>query len=192
MSRQDRWGPEGPPEEAYSRLTNPERFLPLHNAALEMLTALEQRFDVERVEGYDLDEELKIRGLLRPTIALRPTDPEAAPLTVAFTDFPGLSVRFGRWSAELFPICGCDACAEDAEREIERLTERVDILTAGGFREAVVRPWGWWGRNRLETVFERPGGGYSSSGEHLEDDRALEMSGGRRRLDLNWKPWPTR
>ena len=231
MPWNDPWGDDGPPKEAYSRVTNLERFLPLHDAVLEMLAALEQRFDVERVEGYDLDEELQFRELVRPTVTLRPTDPEAAPMTVAFTDFPGLSVRFGRWYIEPFPSCGCDACAEDAEGETERLTELVDCVTTGGFREAVVysparwKPGGWFGAepgtpaprmayaplgeeprkgfrrllkrdfevqgSRLETAFDGPD--MRSRGSRLIDDsRAFEMSGGRRRLDLNWKPWPRR
>ena len=233
MPSQNVWGHEGPPPEAYERVTNPERFLPLHGAVLEMLTALEKRFDVERVEGYGLDEELEHRGLLRPSIALRPTDQEAASITVAFTDFPGLSVRFGRWSTEPFPVCGCDACAEDAEGEIERLTELVDCVIAGGFREAVIHSSAWWkpGRwlpaepgtpappvasyapldgesrkevrrsltrgslrirgSRLEIAFDGPTL-RSRSGSRLEESRARQMSGGRRRLELNWKPWPKR
>ena len=81
-------GTEGPPEEAYSRVTNPERFLPLHDAALELLAALKQHFDVEHAVGYGLDEELERGGLVRPSIALRPTGAEATPSTVAFTNFP--------------------------------------------------------------------------------------------------------
>ena len=30
--RGDRWGIAGPPDEAYSRVTNPERFQPLHDS----------------------------------------------------------------------------------------------------------------------------------------------------------------
>lgn len=237
MPSQDPWGLEGPPEEAYSRVTNPERFLPLHDTALEMLAALERQFDVERVEGYGLDEELAFRGLVRPTIILRPIDPEAAPITVAFTDFPGLHVRFGRWSTEPFPICGCDACAEDSEGETERLTEMVDILTAGGFRETVIHSPAWWKPgwwrpdrwlkarlqtrtrevrayaplgeqprqavrrlrfgssgirgSRLRRAFDGPTH-RSRSGSLIEDSRALAMTGGRRRLELNWKPWARR
>ena len=113
MSLQNERKFEGPPAEAYGRVTNPERFLPLHSTMLEMLRALERQFDVERVEGYGLDEKLEHRGLLRPSIALRPTKPEAAPIAVAFTDFPGLHIRLGKWYTEPFPGCGCDACAED-------------------------------------------------------------------------------
>ena len=43
----DRWGIEGPPEEAYSRVTNPERFQLLHAAAaMELLDRLEREFIV--------------------------------------------------------------------------------------------------------------------------------------------------
>ena len=56
MSR-DRWGPEGPPKEAYSRVTNPERFLPLHAAAMELLDRLEREFAVDRLEGHDADDD---------------------------------------------------------------------------------------------------------------------------------------
>ena len=95
---------EGPPEEAYGRVTNPERFLPLQSAAIEVLDGLEQTFDVRRVEGYGLDAELEgKRGTVRPSIQLTPADPKAAPITVVFTDFPGfqearrLSFKWQPW-----------------------------------------------------------------------------------------------
>ena len=130
-----------PPDEAYSRVTNPERFRPLHDAMLEMLETLETRFDVERVEGHGLDEELESRSrdpAARPGIALKPIGPEAAPVTVIFTEFPGLAIRLGRWYTDFFPGCGCDACDESAEGEIERVTELIDSVTSGGFRETVI------------------------------------------------------
>lgn len=129
------------PDEAYSRVTNPERFRPLHDAMLEMLNDLETLFDVERIEGHGLDEELESRSrdlAARPSIVLDPTDPEAASITVVFTDFPGLHMRLGRWYTDLFPSCGCDACDESAEGEIERATEMIESVTSGGFREAVI------------------------------------------------------
>ena len=64
--RGDRWGIEGPPEEAYSRVTNPERFQPLHAAATELLDRLEREFGVERLEGHDADDELGKVRLARP------------------------------------------------------------------------------------------------------------------------------
>ena len=102
-------------EAAYSRVANPERFRPLRTAMLEVIDRLENDFDLERTEGYGLDEELE-RGmdLARPDVRLTPKDPDAAPIVVVFSTFPGLRVRFGRWYIEPFPDCGCDACDESA------------------------------------------------------------------------------
>ena len=136
----DRWGIEGPPEEAYSRVTNPERFRPLHAAAMELLDRLEREFAVERLEGHDADEELGRGSLARPPIRLVPHDPQAAPIVVAFTEFPGLRLRFGSWRTEPFPDCGCDACDETAEVSIEEMTSMVEAVVSGGFREAMRVP----------------------------------------------------
>ena len=136
-----RWGPEGPPGEAYSRVTNPERFRPLHAAMLEIINRLEKDYEVERAEGYGLDEELESRmDLARPSVRLSPWDPDAAPIGVTFTTFPGLYLRFGRWYTEPFPDCGCDACDEMPDELIEEMTELVEAVVSGGFREAW-KPW---------------------------------------------------
>ena len=110
--RRGRWGIEGPPDEAYSRVTNPERFQPLHAAATELLDRLEREFAVERSEVHDADDELARIRLAGTPVRLVPHDPQAAPILVAFTDFPGLHLRFGSWRTEPFPNCGCDACDE--------------------------------------------------------------------------------
>ena len=159
----------------------------------EIIGRLEKDFDVERTEGYGLDAELE-RGLeaARPHVRLDPRDPEAAPIAVVFSTFPGLNARFGRWFTESFPSCGCDACDESAEGEIERLNEIVDDVVAGRFCEAIRRPLisfrrtGW-----RETKFWSPAGRRTSR-SRVDRVRAREMSGGRRRLDLNWKPWRRR
>src|SRR6202171_2510794 len=137
----DRLGAEGRPLEAYSRVTNPERFASLHVVAGELLDRLQLEFDVVRTEGHGLDPELE-EGckLARPSVTLVPRDVGAAPIVVAFSAFPGLRVRFGRWWTTAFPTCGCDACDETAESETERLKSLVDNLTAGRFREAIRLP----------------------------------------------------
>ena len=193
MSGWSRWGSEGPPPEAYSRVTNAERFRPLHPAMQEIIDRLENDFDVERTDGYGLDEELEGNAdLAGPCVRLSPRNPDAAPIAVVFSVFPGLHVRFGRWHIEPFPNCGCDACDESAEGEIERLNERVNDVTAGRFREAIRRPLlSFMGSGWKETKFWSSVG-RSSSGTRVDHLSALRMSGGRRRLDLNWKPWRRR
>ncbi len=189
---------EGPPDDAYDRVTNPERFRPLHAAMLEIIGQLESDYEVERKEGYGLDEELESRrDPARPSVMLSPRDAEAAPVGVTFSKFPGLYLRLGRWYTEPFPDCGCDACDETAEDEIQRLKDIIDDVTAGRFREAVHRPLisfmgTGWVEKELWSPDERRTSTRSFGRSRVDALRAREMAGGRRRLDLRWKPWPHR
>jgi hypothetical protein len=183
----NRWGPEGPPPEAYSRVTNPERFQPLHSYLVGLITRLEADYDVERLEGSGLGDELERVDLVRPCVKLLPRDPGAAPIAVAFTAFPGLVVRVGRWYRDTFPSCGCDACDETADGEIARLTQMVDDVTAGRFREAIWLPLvgdGW-----QEAEFWSPCG-RSSSRTLVDHSDARQMLAGSDCLRLEWRPWP--
>ena len=189
--RGNRWGIEGPPDEAYSRVTNPERFQPLHAAATELLDRLEREFAVERLDVHDVDDELARIKLARPPVRLVPHDPQAAPIVVAFTDFPGLHLRLGSWRTEPFPNCGCDACDETADGSIEDMTKMVESVVSGGFRESIQVPRllgaGW---RESEFRFNDAHGGFSRSRGRIPRSRALEMTGGERHMTLDWKPWP--
>jgi len=185
-----RWGPTGPPLEAYSRVTNPQRFASLHDAAASTLDRLERDFDVERKDAYGFDPELDEGCTLsRPGVALLPRDPAAAPLRLVFTAFPGLRLRLGRWYTVAFPACGCDACDETAESEIERLHSLIDNLTAGRFREAIqVHADGTaWKASLFWSVAGR-------SAEHGRLDeaslRTLLPPGDP--SSYEWAPWPAR
>ena len=182
-----RWGIEGPPEEAYSRVTNPERFQPLHAAATELLDRLEREFAVERFEGDEADDELGWASLARPSIRLVPQDPQAAPIAVAFTEFPGLHLRFGSWRTEAFPACGCDACDETPDDLIEKMTSMVEAVVSGRFRESIRVPL-LWGDGWQESAFRFTGHG----GFRVSRSRALAMTGGERHVTLEWKPWSRR
>ena len=130
-----------PPDEAYSRVTNPERFRPLHEAALGLVERLKADFDVKVEEGYDLPfPRIHKSELDLPSVRLTPYDPDCAPISIAFTDFPGIIIRLGKWKEEPFPDCGCDACDEDADEEIEAMTEIFESVTGGGFLEAIRIP----------------------------------------------------
>ena len=190
-----RWGPEGPSEEAYSSVTNTERFRPLHQMALELFIRLEAEFDVDRIEGYGLDSEIENRfELARPPVRLTPRGGSRGPITIVFTAFPGIVVRVGRWHTDWFPNCGCNACDETAAGEVERLNEVLDDVTAGRFGEAIEIPWSSFMRSGwVETKFWSPDESRSSTRSRfrvrVDRVRALEMSGGGRRLNVNWKPW---
>jgi hypothetical protein len=119
-------------------VTNPERFAPLHGFAAELIDRLESEFDVEHAEADGKDSwSEKHNNLIRPTVLLRPIDTGAASLTISFTSFPGLYVSFGRWVTDCFPQCGCDACNESSEEQIERLQAQVQGLIDGQFQESI-------------------------------------------------------
>jgi hypothetical protein len=180
----DRWGMDGPPPEAYSRVTNPERFAPLHGFAQRLLDGLQRDFDVVREEGYGLDAELEqFAGLdaANPAVRLMPNAAGAGALTIAFTSFPGLIVRLGNWFVEPIPSCGCDACDETAEEEQDRLEGLVGALTSGRFSESI--RLGLWGDGWLTDEMHGE--------ERVTRSRAralISRAGGRRRFD--YAAWP--
>ncbi len=131
------WGPDGPPDEAYSRVTEPERFLALVGWTLELLSRIEAQYDVVREEGYGLDSELERMAVTQPTVRLTPAKDEAAPVSIAFTHYEhaAVHVRFGRFRVEPFPDCGCDACDETGEENFELLENMLAAVVAGQFKE---------------------------------------------------------
>ena len=183
------WESEGPPPEAYSRVTNPERFRPLHTFMVKLISQLEAAFDVERLEVDVFDDVLARSELVHPGVKLLPRDPGAAPIVVAFTAFPGLRLRAGRRYTDAFPGCGCDACAETLAGEIERLTRIVDDVTAGRFREAVWMAAG--GEVWQMSEFLSPDG-YHSNKSLIDRAPARQVLGESERLALAWRPWPRR
>lgn len=187
IMRGNRWGPDGPPPEAYSRVTNPARFQPLHEFATELLRQLEADFDVQRLEGYGLDPELENAELGQPTVRLTPLQSSAAPIVVAFTAFPGLTLRCGRWLVERFPACGCDACDATAEGEAERFGDLLDNVIQGRFQESISIPLlgAAWYEYELGKPWHGPGR------RRLTRSRARALVGeGERSFD--WQPWPAR
>ncbi len=188
MGRFD-WGMEGPPEEAYSRVSEPERFLPMHDWALELVARLEQEYEVTREEGDGMEAELGELSLSRPTLRLTPLQNSCAPVTIALTDLPGLAVRVGRWGTDWFPSCGCDACDEMPGEEFERFDRLLGDVVAGRFRESLSlgpRGEGW---SRMETWSVR---GFSSSGRILPQEETVQILNGRERIVVQWLPWPKR
>ncbi len=182
-----------PAPESYSRVTNPERFRPLHQHALELLARLEATHDVRRSDAFDL-----LPGVMqpfdyaRPPVTLTPVAPDATRVAIAFTTFPSLVIRYGCWHAQPFPSCGCDACAEDAAGEASRLDEILENVVAGRFSEELHIPL--FGDARLIHAFSRgqSSAEWSSQGWTTLPRavaRALAGPGPRR---VQWQPWPRR
>lgn len=185
-----RWGPDGPPPEAYSRVTDAERFRPLHAAVEKLLGELHSSFDVERTDGYGLDDELGASRLARPLVRLTPRDARSAPLVVAFTKFPGIRLRAGHWCIDRFPSCGCDACSETADGEALRLREMIDNVVAGRFREAIwVPPIGdGWQECELRSEWRLR----RRSRSRITRTNARAMIAAAGRPSIQWAAWARR
>jgi hypothetical protein len=166
----------GPPEEAYSRLTHPERFAPVVDAADGLVAALSAAYDV-------IVEPAVLEWTVRAT-RLVPT--AGAPLTVGISDFPGARLAYGAWCIAGFPTCGCDACDEDAPDVIEEMVRLVDDVVHGRFVEELTRhprrlTTGNWGRGQ-----SRKGGSMLSVDEF---DRLYAAAPTGRH---EWPPWPVK
>jgi hypothetical protein len=185
-----RWGPEGPPQAAYGRVTNPKRFAPLHRVATELLDRLERDFNAHRTQRYGLDPDLERDCTLAgATVRLAPSHEWMAPIVVAFSTFPGLRVRFGRWCIRAFPQCGCDACDETTEGEAEHLTWMTRNVIAGRFREVIRfrsdgtiwNEWESWSEGtRTQQTFK------------LDSDAARRLLAEGGGSSFSWAPWPRR
>lgn len=66
---------------------------------------------------------------------LVPACDAAAPITVSFNDFPGVSIRYGRWYLEHLPACGCDYCDDDETELARNLRDCMAAVARGGFSE---------------------------------------------------------
>ena len=180
------WSGDGPPDDAYSRVTEPERFGPLHDWALEAVERLQTEYEVTLDEGEGMDAELERAPLSRPTIKLTPLQDSCAPITIAFTDFPALAVRVGRWVTDFFPSCGCDACDEMPEVAFEMFTELLSDVVAGRFRESMRLQPGEDGWSSREFWSDESG----SSGEsRVPRVKAARILDGKAEIVLAWQPW---
>jgi hypothetical protein len=179
--------------DAYSRVTNPERFRALILHALAVFDHLRVTYDVtERATFAPLPGLLTPFEHERPPITLVPVAPDAAPLGIAFTRFPGVIVQFGLWHTTPFPTCGCDACAENAGDEAARLDVLVRHIVAGEFTEQIQTPW-LFGDARLSYRLggSVDGNGLSARWTSIPRSVARSLRGGANRVTW-WQPWPRR
>lgn len=166
-------------------MTDPGRFAVLHDEAERLLDRLTARYTVERRESL---EPLSPTGDRVRTVRLIPRTPAAAPLAIAFIDFPSIVLRLGRWYEESLPGCGCDACDEQPAVLIADMCRQVEALVEGGLWERVRRGIaGSWAEARLV------GPGLHAGRDNPLDPR--EARAARRdgfAAPVQWAPWPKR
>ena len=165
--------------------TGTARFAALHEAAEALLDEYAERYMVDRRETK---ESLGPDQALVRMERLMPRTPAAAPLAIAFTNFPGLTVRLGRWWVESLPGCGCELCHEDPAQLIDLLRTQVSALVEGGLWERVRRGVGGsWFETRLIGV------GINGRREGpLTKRDAREARRGGFAAATQWAPWPLR
>lgn len=176
-----RW-PDGPPEEAYSRVTHPERFAPL----LLVVDALLEYLVVNYVTA--VDRSTLPDGTQR--IALHPSTGAAVTIT---TTAESARIDAGALFRERMPDCTCDACDETAESEADRLEETLLSIAGGGLRELFPLGSRCWALRQLRTA---DGGGHASSGAPDPDLAPEQLAGIEQTLsgldDGWWPAWTLR
>ncbi|MFF2317382.1 DUF6226 family protein [Arthrobacter sp. NPDC058097] len=186
-----RWGEDGPPEDAYSVLNHPERFAALHDVAHALIAHLTATFDVE----VD-DNQSTINDLLRQpeavveSVRVTPRKAGTASLTFVLTQPPGVIVHAGVLHDFAFPPCSCDACDETAESAADRLELLVLAVTAGGYSERYPVGWRRWlgyGLTAADGSAEESGQGDPGS---IVPDRLRSAKARLRDVPNGWLPWP--
>jgi len=167
-----RWS-GSPPDDSYSRASNPDRFAPLQTIAEALIQHLRTAYRAHASSTTNL-------------VSVTPEHPDGAPLVFRFTDFPGVVIRAGVRYSAAFPACGCDACDETWQQAADDMERLVFAVTDGGFSERITGP------SRYEYRVETVGGGVQwGATAVVEPDPALPDDAAR--LESlpagHWRPW---
>ena len=90
-----RWTARRPPEDSYSRVSNPQRFEPLQGVARQFIAFLGREYEVEVATGPFFASEFSHPSGVGEVVRLAPAVPLTAPLTFGFTGLPGVFVAVG-------------------------------------------------------------------------------------------------
>lgn len=177
-----RWPDGSPPEEAYSRVSHPERFAPVATVVDALVDHLETWYavDVDRRRGEAGGRIVQLRPPMGATITLTLT-PEA------------VVIEAGALFRDVAPGCACDACDESAATVADHVEETLLAIAAGGLREVFPVGAQRWVHTRILTP---AGHGRSSSGApdpRLSAARLDDAADRLARLPDGWWPaWPLR
>jgi hypothetical protein len=164
-------------DDGTDRVTNPGRFRVLHRVAATTLNDLERRYAVSRVRLVPVARDFGF-GYERVE-RLVPLNAECAPLTIGYSSFPGIDVRYGRWYAESFPHCGCDYCDDDVDELAANFQTTVRAVVTEGFSEV------------------RSGEQYAYTFSNSRGERSYHSHENPPGADLppcpdgGWQPWPS-
>ena len=196
----DRWGENGPPDEAYSRVTRDlavvtarfSAYLDELPARLEDTYRCRVRVPHEREVQRLRDVHPGVYADYSTAYAVEPEGRDRATLLVHRSTFEGGAsalLALGRVTTADVPDCFCDACDEDSESMIEGAESFVGVLTGGcvEFRRphkiGRLPPWaapveGTWMEEGYRTA--------SSASAHSNAELRGEP------FEKHWLPWTAR
>ncbi len=120
-------------EEAYGRITNPERYMPVVESARAIVELLVDRHVATATAEHPTpDPDQRVSVVER--IVVRSPEPGSAELRFEITDFPGVYLHVGQLSRFDLPRCGCDACDEQPTELERQLAAIVDAVEMAGRR----------------------------------------------------------
>ncbi len=169
---------EQPDDDAYGRVTNPERYRVVADAAHALVAKLTTEYDVTVTSGTAAADFPAYRGSAESTTRIDPAT--GAPIRILITDFPGVVIRFGRWGDQAFPSCGCDACDEDPAELVAEMELLVHAVTGGRYVEELRR-------RTLTRRYSGPGGSRGSTRRLRRQEVNDYRPAGRH----EWPAWPT-
>ena len=170
-----------PPPQAYGRVTRDltALFAPVARAAEEHVAGLEQEFDVTVSRLPPGSTGFRVKTLRE--VMVSPRDPMGAVLSIGWTDFPGVLLRYGRFGDAVIPPCGCDACAETTEECLEELSRTLAMVTDGFWERVDVA-------DEVLVSVQQPGG-WRRTTLGPGEDAAFRTEGPWR---SDWAPWQRR
>ena len=158
----NRWDGASPPADSCSRVSNLQRFAPLHTVATALIEWLQNTFDVTIEQSPSTATDLlRMPDDVVSAIRVVPRDPSAATLTFVLTRFPQVLIHAGSLRDFRFPGCSCDACDDNAMSVADELEWTVRTVVSGGYSERI-DPWpGRWVEYRLDEPGARMHSGRS-------------------------------
>lgn len=171
------WEDSSPPDEAYSRVTDPDRYRIIHLRSRVWAEVLAERLDVRRepLGSYD-DPEHDYRRVLDGS-RLVPSAPGARPLLLVEVEvadgdgppLPALDVVLDRPGLVVggWPDCGCDACDTGSADLLAAVDDSILTVVVGPY--AMIRGHDW-------TAEWHPDGEGADGGPHDDLDRRTELA----------------
>ena len=175
-----------PADAEYSRATNPERWRILGARVDAWIAALVESglASVEEVPARSVRWEVPPHTRISSTVRVVPRAPGTRGLVVARSQVgevpeTGLTLGWGDPAVlvGLFPFCGCDACDDGAQHELDVVDQRLGNLISGRYRRLTQgdstitaeadHAWGAngeWEAGEVEAVLADPSGWLVLSG----------------------------